>query len=204
MAPSPVFVGYSLVGVYPCAVWKPQPVNSPTNNSSASLGPIRNARTTNNRVVPYTTANVRQPPPTHPHHHQQHQQQQQPQPNPVQILPLRHQNQTQPLAAAAPIVPLAGICPTDTTNTTIQHNHHQPIIVKACSCNNSTNTIGTSRSANNSTNNNVSTEVQSATTTQMLFVPFSVPNFAPPMTASTLQNNNYSPSKVNKDKYFIC
>lgn len=189
MAPSPVFVGYSLVGVYPCAVWKPQRVNSPTNNSSTtSIGPIRNTRTTTNRLVPYTTNNLQQQP--------QQQPQQQQQQNSVQIqIPLQQSTTT---------VPIAGICPVEHSTTVPPIQQTAPIIVKACNCNNtSSNGININRNTNNSTNNNVPTEVQGAQTTQMLFVPFSVPSFAPPMTASTLQNNNYSPSKVNNCNIFI-
>lgn len=65
LAPSPVVVGYSLVGVYPCAVWKPRCSscnNNNNNNSNSQPGPVRS------RV-----ANTARP---HPYLQHQHQQQQ--------------------------------------------------------------------------------------------------------------------------------
>lgn len=58
LAPSPVVVGYSLVGVYPaCAVWKPRcSCTNNSNNSNSQPGPVRS------RV-----ANVARPHPYHQH-----------------------------------------------------------------------------------------------------------------------------------------
>lgn len=66
LAPSPVVAGYSLVGVYPCAVWKPRCSscnnnNNNTNTSNGQPGPVRS------RV-----ASVARP---HPYYQQQQQQQ---------------------------------------------------------------------------------------------------------------------------------
>lgn len=48
LATPPAIVGYSLVGVYPCAVWQPQ-----SQTQQDSIGPIRNQRDTNNISAPY-------------------------------------------------------------------------------------------------------------------------------------------------------
>lgn len=69
LAPSPVVVGYSLVGVYPCAVWKPRcpSCSSSTNNNNNTTG--------NSRIGPVRSrvANTARPHPYQHHHHQQQQ-----------------------------------------------------------------------------------------------------------------------------------
>ncbi|KAL6972389.1 hypothetical protein U1Q18_047639 [Sarracenia purpurea var. burkii] len=57
LAPQPVVTGYSLVGVYPCAVWKPSPHNSDeivANCFCNNHGPIRSNRLASTvRTTPY-------------------------------------------------------------------------------------------------------------------------------------------------------
>ncbi|KAF7280797.1 hypothetical protein GWI33_005494 [Rhynchophorus ferrugineus] len=55
LAPPPALVGYSLVGVYPCAVWQPQVQGN-------STGPVRNQHHTN-RPAPYPVQAVQVPVP---------------------------------------------------------------------------------------------------------------------------------------------
>ena len=139
LAPTPVLVGYSLVGVYPCAVWKPHRASSPCTTST---GPVRTrvAGTARNQPYPAQSGQV--------HHCQGHQE-----------------------APAA----------TATTNTAAARVQPPQLLVTACSCN----------------NNNTTAELQVATnTTPMVFVPFSMPSYAPPMAAGALYTNNCSPSKV--------
>lgn len=137
MAPQPVLLGYSLVGVYPCAVWKPR-------NNCDQTGPVRTRVAENVRSQPY----------------------------PQQNLPT-----TQTSCHAH-----------NTTSTTAAARVQPPqLLVTACSCRET---------------NNVSREVipqltntTTTTTTPMLFVPFSVPNYAPPITGTAI-HSNCSPSKV--------
>lgn len=142
MAPTPVLLGYSLVGVYPCAVWKPRRANSPSATSTSSAatasGPVRTRVTESSRTQPYQTV----------HRHCQ-----------------SYQDNSSSTTAAARVQP-------------------PQLLVTACSCNN---------------NNNTAAELQVATnTTPMVFVPFSMPNYAPPMAASALYTN-CSPSKVSQN-----
>ncbi|KAH0821246.1 hypothetical protein GEV33_001545 [Tenebrio molitor] len=129
LAPTPVLVGYSLVGVYPCAVWKPRRATSPC---TASTGPVRTRVAGPARNQPYPT-----------HHCQGHQD-------------------------------------SSTTNTAAARVQPPQLLVTACSC-----------------NNNNTAELQVATNnTPMVFVPFSMPSYAPPMAAGALYTNNCSPSKI--------
>lgn len=142
-------VGYSLVGVYPCAVFKPRGVTENT-------GPVRNRVAATNRTQPYTVP--------------QHQQQQQPQQQPQQ-----QQNRHTETSH------FQGQSSTD--NTAAARVQAPQLLVTACSC----------RDPNNPTDLNQITTAA----TPMLFVPFSVPNFAPaPMTGTNLHASNCSPSKV--------
>nr|CAI5826135.1 unnamed protein product [Callosobruchus analis] len=59
LASQSVLVGYSLVGVYPCAVWKPESqIVSVSNNqpppTTVDPGPVHPARRTNPRPAPQT------------------------------------------------------------------------------------------------------------------------------------------------------
>lgn len=133
-------MGYSLVGVYPCAVLKPETTTSTT--TTTTVGPVRiSNRHTNLHPQPYPSQSVTLNKPT------EHQR-------------LTTSNLAQPAQ----------------------------IVVTSCTCGKNNNTPAVATTP---------TEVQgSATATPMLFVPFNVPNFAPPMAATTLQSN-CSPSKVN-------
>lgn len=143
MAPSPVFVGYSLVGVYPCAVWKPNSNStSTTTPATTAAGPIRNRTTT--RPAPY------------------------------QQRPVQQVTVNQPVVPQVPVV---------------QNN---PVVVTTCVCNKTPNKPNNNIEAPSTSNN-----------TQMLFVPFTVPSFAPPITANTLQTNNCSPSKVGSTAWVL-
>lgn len=136
LAPQPVLVGYSLVGVYPCAVWKPR-------NNCDQAGPVRARVADNVRSQPY------------------------PQPSTQNLPSTQNCCQSQ-----------------NTTSTTATARLQPPqILVTACSCRET---------------NNVQREVipqLTNTTSPMLFVPFSVPNFAPPITGTAI-HSNCSPSKV--------
>lgn len=152
MAPSPVVVGYSLVGVYPCAVFKPRGVTAEGN-----AGPTRNRVAGINRAQPY-------------------------------VVP--QQTQTQQYQQR-PAESSSNLQPQPSTSTTAAARVQPPqLLVTACSCRE---------------NNNPNDINQLATSaTPMLFVPFSVPNFAPaPMTATTtnLHAASCSPSKV---RFFFC
>lgn len=148
MAPTPAVLGYSLVGVYPCAVFKPRGITE-------NIRPIRNRVAGVNRAQPYTA----------PPQQQQQQQQQQ-------------QNQQQSQGESSNF---QGQSSTDTTAAA--RVQAPQLLVTACSC----------RDPNNPTDINQLTTAP----TPMLFVPFSVPNFAPaPMTGSNLHATNCSPSKV--------
>ncbi|KAL3290257.1 hypothetical protein HHI36_023607 [Cryptolaemus montrouzieri] len=127
---TPVVVGYSLVGVYPCAVLKPE-----TDTSTA--GPIRN-RVASQRPQPYQIPNQ---------------------------------------------ISQAGT----TTAATTARVGVPKLLVTSCQCNNNINPQPPPN------------EYQVAqNSTPMLFVPFSISSFAPPLTGATLHANNCSPSKVIK------
>lgn len=119
-------VGYSLVGVYPCAVLKPE-------TETSAPGPVR-SRTSTQRPQPYQI--------------------------PSQI--------TQPATTTAATTARVGL---------------PKVLVASCQC-------------NNINPPPVVTEV-AQTTTPMLFVPFSISSFVPPINGGTLHANNCSPSKVN-------
>ncbi|KYB29608.1 hypothetical protein TcasGA2_TC031488 [Tribolium castaneum] len=138
LAPTPVLVGYSLVGVYPCAVWKPR--HAANSCTTSSTGPVRSRVTAPARSQPYPTQQVQV-------HHCQ-----------------GHQEATTTTTAAARVQP-------------------PQLLVTACSCNNNNNTAELQVATNN---------------TPMVFVPFSMPSYAPPMAASALYTNSCSPSKDMK------
>ncbi|KAL1492321.1 hypothetical protein ABEB36_010582 [Hypothenemus hampei] len=143
LAPPPALVGYSLVGVYPCAVWQPQ-----TQTGQDSIGPIRNQRDTNNRSTPYPSQSVQIP---------------------VQIA-------VQPQ-----------------TNTVVQPQ----VVLTACNCTN------TEKEKTSSAEQQSSAPATSSTTTPMLFVPFTVPAFAPTMaaTAVTTMPNMGTPKVIFRHNF---
>lgn len=158
-------MGYSLVGVYPCAVLKPD--NSTT--TSVATGPIRNTTRTNNRSVPYPTPAATVHIPVQPI---------------TQAIP---QTVPQTLTPAT-VVDLSQKPNIEQNQTTINLAQPTQVVVAACNCSNRNN------AANSST-----ADSQATTSTQMLFVPFTVPSFAPPIAATTLQSN-CSPSKVSANQ----
>lgn len=147
-------MGYSLVGVYPCAVWKPRRSTSPCS-SQTQTGPHRSRVTSTARTQPY------------PQTQQCQCQHSQPQVTP----PLQPQ--------------LSSI----TTNTAAAGVHIPQVLVGSCTC----------RDLNSNTSEQQSQVSQiPINATPMLFVPFTVPNLAPPMTGSSLHTASCSPSKVIK------
>lgn len=129
LAASPALVGYSLVGVYPCAVWKPRRADT------SNVGPVRSRVTGAVRTQPYHRQEV-------------------------------------------------------SSSTTATAGLQTPqVLVTACSCRGGGSGGGTSSEA-------VLPQPTVGPQAPMLFVPFTVPNFAPPMTGATLHTNNCSPSKV--------
>lgn len=151
-------MGYSLIGVYPCAVWKPENNSSSAattgiTGTTGTTGPIRNCHRTTNRLAPY--------PPTQ---------------QTVQV-----QIPVQPSVVGIPQQQL-----TEPNQTTVNLAQPAQVVVASCSC----------KQNNNNQIAGSSTDIQATQSTPMLFVPFTVPSFAPPMAATALQTN-CSPSKVN-------
>lgn len=132
-------MGYSLVGVYPCAVWQPQ--NQPQQDP---VGPIRNQRDSNIRSAPYPTQTVQ--------------------------IPVQIAVQPQP------------------TKTVVQPAQ---VVVTTCGCNKSQTNVQNTSSA---TDSEVSTP---NTASPMLFVPFTVPAFAPTMGAAVTTLPNMGTPKVS-------
>lgn len=284
LASSPVLVGYSLVGVYPCAVWKPRrdssastiinsaPVtttaattataanNIPCSTSIATTNPscnvsgngtifrrqcdecrpgapVRTSRvTTTVRTAPYPQPQYsaihlqQQQQQVHQHQHQlQHQHQ-------------HHHHQQQRVLVAGvsanqirqPLIDTSlqhCHCRTSAVQeiSQVQPQHHAhylaPQQLQQQAAQHQCGIIGTRGDCTgNSVGLSVAVPVSvpvapvappvqvaalpvavaaSNTATPMLFVPFSVPSFAPPMTGATLQNtNNCSPSGGSAVKVF--
>nr|CAD7441317.1 unnamed protein product [Timema bartmani] len=189
LAPSPVLVGYSLVGVYPCAVWKPRRValrtpcscssttpaaSTPSSGAAGSRG-LRVASTV--RAVPYpqqlyqfhaTPATAARPPP----------------PQSTNSAPLSVNNNPPPGAGQIP---------------SHHHQHHPttqiPTVVEQCRCRGGGGDEdgGCGDAVVPPPTNSAATPI-ALNSTPMLFVPFSVPNFAAPPLAGSLGTNNSSPS----------
>lgn len=193
MASSPVLVGYSLVGVYPCAVWKPRRASSPSATASnpqqqqsvqtqapgPAPGPIRTTRQQQQernqvRTQPYpTTATfINQPPPPSAQVNQLQQHR----------VVLQHPQQQQHHCTPTPIFAAPPALAVQQTTLANQLPPARPAAA-SCSCRDS--------------NANIEQVSQvTANPAPMLFVPFSVPSFAPSMTGNNLHVNNCSPSKV--------
>lgn len=175
LAPSPVLVGYSLVGVYPCAVWKPRRLHGAQRNpscvctASASTSPstrgLRVASTV--RAVPY--------------------------PLPAQLYQFPPAASVAVPAAVVPRVASASSNPLPATLQQPQTPQQQ----EQCRCRGGSDEdggCGDTAVPPTTTPNTTAISLN----TPMLFVPFSVPNLAPPLagTNSTSPSGGTTPAKV--------
>lgn len=179
-------MGYSLVGVYPCAVWKPR-------STEGQAGPARPDIVESQRTQPYHN-------PKHKESGSQKRkvssskkevvQHQILQPQIIQPQVIQPQVIQQQIIQPQVIQPQV-IQPQVIQPQVIQPQVIQPQVIQTQQ------SIGLSSCACSDASNTQKLPAQISNTTPMLFVPFNVPNFPPPITGSNVQSNIYSPSKVS-------